>query len=546
MYTSHMRAHTSNMKPLKILCISTIAAVSLSITGSAYAGYYDQGLYFYRVKNYEKAREMLIKAGETSNDGHCYFFLGDIEMQENNFDKALEYFKLSVNRVISPKYLRLSYANIMIILEQRGDYMGVVKMSKEMSLKMGDGDARVRVEALINKFLWTDNQDAKAEYEKGIRFRNLGKTDDAESSFKAALKTDSAFLAPKFELGLLYLKAGNTTDAVRCLNDVADKIPFYGDVQVVLGDIQFQKESYRQALAHFSKALDYGFFDAGTLYLIYIKRASSFYNIREYKKAGESVAEALKLNPKSMEAFFLLSAIDIKEENYAEALKTLERAEALEPDNTEILFQLGSVHYKTASKKYIQYFDRLFDLNAARQKETPQKYHKAFALLAKAYHESSQDARALAIADKLPEKYLDTEMKFMLARTHAQLGNTDKAIGYFEKLSLSSDDDRYLLCALYGRAGQKDKSKRILLGLPKSYLERARGDAALSGIARDIDEERRIKEEEKLKKEEEARARREEELRIKREAEARQKAETEARLKKEEENKLKLEPKKQP
>jgi tetratricopeptide (TPR) repeat protein len=535
------------MKPTLFLLTLTITGIILLAAGPAHAGYYDQGLYFYRVKNFEKAREMFIKAGETSNDGTCYFFLGDIEMQENNFDKALEYFRISISRPISPKYYRLSVANINIILEQRGDYMGAIKFSKEM----GDGDARVRVEALINKFLWTDNQDAKAEYEKGIRSRNAGRTDDAELSFKAALKIDSSFLAPKFELGLLYLKAGNTSDATRYLNDVADKIPFYADVQVLLGDISFQKESYRQALVHFSKALEFGFFDAGTMYLIHIKRASSFYNTKDYKKAKESIAEAIKYNSKSMDAFFLLSAIDIKEENYDDALKTLEKAEAIEPNNTEILFQIGSVHYKTSSKKYIAYFDRLFDQSAS-LKEPPQKYNKAFALAAKAHYEAGEYARSVAMADRLPDKYLDTDMKFLLARTHAQLGNTNRAIGFFEKLSLSSDDDRYLLCALYARAGQPDKARRILVNLNKSYMDKARADAALGKIARDIDDERRRKEEERLKREEDERRKKEEE-RLRREEDERRKKEeerlkreAEERRKKDEGSTQKVEPGKKP
>ncbi len=539
------------MKPTLFLLTLVATGTLFMAAEPVLAGYYDQGLYFYRVKNFEKAREMLIKAGETSNDGHCYFFLGDIEMQENNFDKALEYFRMSISRPISPKYYRLSVANINIILEQRGDYMGVVRFSRDMADKTGDGDARVRVEALINKFLWTDNQDAKAEYEKGIRSRNAGKADDAESSFKAALKIDSAFLAPKFELGLLYLKAGNTSDAQRYLSDVADKIPFYADVQVLLGDIAFQKESYRQAITHFSKALEFGFFDAGTLYLVHIKRASSYYNVKDYKKAKESVAEAIRYNPKSMEAFFLLSAIDIKEENYADALKTLEKAESIEPGNTEILFQIGSVHFKTSSKKYVAYFDRLFDLSAS-QKEFPQKFNKAFALAAKAHYEAGNYRRTVAMADRLPDKYLDTDLKFLLARTHAQLGNTDRAIGYFEKLSLSSDDDRYLLCALYARAGQADKSRRILVNLNKSYMDKARTDPSLDRIAKDIDDERRRKEEERLKREEDERRRKEEE-RLRREEDERRKKEeerlkreAEEHRKKEEGSTQKLEPGKKP
>ncbi len=478
------------MKRSLLLLLTTL--IYLAST-NAYAGYYEQGSRYYTYKNYNKAREMFLKAVEASDDGNAYYFLGEIEKNEGNYDKAIEYYKASTGKRINGKYLNLAYWNIIILTEQRGDYPGMVRICRELYNRTGDQGAKTKVESLINKSLWTDNKDAQDEYQKGIEFKKNGQTAESESAFRKALQIDSTFLAPQFELGLMYFKKGNTSEALSYLREVAQKIPFYGEVHLLLGDIYIQKGWHRDAIPHYEEALDFGFLDSGTKYLINMKLATSYYNIRDYAKTREMVALAARTNPKALEPLLLLSSISIKEENYSEALKTLEKAQKLDPENPEILFLIGSMYYKMNNAKFAGYFSRLYEITDTRDSDVPQKYYKAFALLMKYYFEHDDFSRAGAIFESIPEKSRDYDIILAYARAQLRLGNPEKGLKPMENLYLKSDEDRYLLCQLYAHTGKSDRAKQTLLGISNraAYMEKARRDPALKTIAGEIEEEQR-------------------------------------------------------
>lgn len=466
--------------------------LSASLAGPAFSGYFEQGSGYYTRRNYEKAKEMFLKAVEVSEDGNAYYFLGEIEKNEKNFDKAIEYYQLAINSKITRKYQNLAYWNIIILIEQKGNYIEMVKVCKELYDKLGDSGAKSKVESLINKYLWTENQEAKDEYKRGLELKNSKDPKEAEEAFKNAIKMESSFLAPKFEMGILQLKKGDTRDAIYYLSEISDKIPFYGEVHLLLGDIYFQKDSFRDAIPHFEMALEFGFLDNNSRYIIHIKNATAYYNTRDYKKAKENLDEAVKLNQKSLEPLFLLSAINIKEENYDEALKSLEKAQKIDPDNPEILFQIGSIHFKMNNPKFALYFDKLFESAASSGNEVPQKYFKAFSLLAKYQYEKSNYAKVEKIFENLPEKYSDQELNLIYARSEYFLENFDKSLKIFEKIYLSSDDDKYMLCIIYAKTGMNAKAKSILYNLwdRGGFLEKARKEPALALSVKEIEDEK--------------------------------------------------------
>ncbi len=460
---------------------------------TATAGYFEDGSRYYIYKNYDKARELFLKAGELNNDGNAYYFLGEIEKNAANYNGALDYYRIAITKKITRKYLNLAYWNIIILLEQKGDYDGMVQTCRELYDRLGDSGAKTKVESLINKMLWTENQQAKDEYQKGIEYKKKEAYDDAMTAFRSALQTDSSFLAPKFEIGIIELKNGNTGSATRYLGEVAEKIPYYGEVHLLLGDIYFQKGYYRDAIFHFQKSRELGFLDSGTRYLTFMKSATSYYNTGDYAQAKENLNEALAINKKSLETLLLLSAISIKQEKYDDALKSLESARKIEPDNPEILFQIGSIHYRMNNPRYAEYFDNLFDTTVSSEtREAPPKYLKAFSLLAKYHYEKGQYQRTEKILTAFEGSSSTYETTLLLAKTYYRLGNDNKSIETFEKISLSSDDDRYILCQLYARNGMREKAKAILASLinNETCAKKAKNDPDLKNILNEIESEK--------------------------------------------------------
>ncbi len=469
--------------------IALVMALTLSQQPLA-AGYYEQGRRLYIRKQYEKSKEMFQKAAEAGESGNAYYFLGEIEKTQGNYLEAEKHYKTAITKPgISRQYLINSYWNALLMAEQRNDYESVVSICRSMWVRTGDAAARQKIDSLINKFLWTDNAEAVDKYNEGAALRKSGKTEEALGRFKEALGIDGAFLAPKFELGMAAYKSGDLDVAAGYLGDIAAKIPFYAEVQNVLADIQFGRRSYRNAIDHYDKVLEYGFLDGASDNRLRIRRGTCYYKIGDYASAEKDIERAMRGNPKSTDAMILLSATRIKMKKFSDAMKVLQKANAASPNNPEIQYQIGSIYYRENDQRYIAAYDRLFSLVGGKNKY-PSRYRKVFILLAKHYHGNGNDGRTLAILKTLDDRSQTYETRLLSARAHYGLKEYDNAIDQFEKLSLGNDD-KLTLCRAYVQSGRRQKAKSLLAELAVSgdYLSRAKRDPVLSGLARELESE---------------------------------------------------------
>ena len=73
-----------------------IAIIVLSLQNSLAADYYEKGCQNFIRKKYDIAREMFLKEIELNGSGDAYYFLGEIEKNEGNMEKAEEYYRESL------------------------------------------------------------------------------------------------------------------------------------------------------------------------------------------------------------------------------------------------------------------------------------------------------------------------------------------------------------------------------------------------------------------------------------------------------------------
>lgn len=493
-----------------------------------YSGFFENGCKQYSLKNYDAAKDLFLQSAETGGNANAFYFLGEIEKIQGNIEKSQEYFEKAITSNITVKYLKLAYWNLIVLKEQSGKYTEMTILCKDLWKKTEDDGARKKVDSLINKYLWTSDEEAKSLYTSGIDYKNNNKINEAKISFDSAIQKDSGFLAPKFELGLLYYHEKNINYALNYLKEIADQIPFYGEVHLLLGDIYFERQLFQDAINHFSKAIDYGFITSKTEYMIKIKRGTSYYKIGEYESAGQDIERTLEINSKAIDPLLLLSAIYINQNKYEEAIEILRRADKASPDNQEILFQIGSIYYKLNDIKYVNYFDRLFE-KVYTKDSLPGKYYKAFIILANNHYENSRYEKAAKILKILPENFKDYKLLNLSAKTFYNLGDNDLAIEYFEKISLGNDD-KFILCIAYARKGFKDKARSILydLSFADGYIEKAGKQPDLMEIALSIENEKRKIEEDKKKAENERIKKQEEGRRL--EEERREREEEQKRI----------------
>ncbi len=455
------------------------------------AGYYEDGIRFYNKKQYDDAKSNFEKAIEVApKNGNAYFYLGEIERTSGNFDKAIEYYRLAVENNASKKYYKMSYWNLTIITEQMGNYNELVKMCKTFWRRAGDRGMKSKVETLINKSIWSDNADAVEKYNSGMKLKNTN-MEEAVKYFRNAISADPRFLAPKFELGFWHYREGRMYDATSQFSEIVSRVPFYGDVHLLLGNIYYNEGNFGRAAEHLTSAIDYSLVGGDTEYELYLKRGTSYFKLGDLDRAKKDMLLASKMKPAEMEPLLILSAITIKQENYDEALKVLSSIEKKKPNDPSVLLQTGSIFYKKNDARHIAYFDRLYSIISATESKSPESYRRAMEILARHHYEKSNFAHAKEVMDFISSENWDATMRLIAARTAYGLKDYEKAIEEYEKLSLGSEDSAFLAAA-YSKTGRNERAREMVRRHfhDDKFISLARNHRGLKSIIEEIEKER--------------------------------------------------------
>ncbi len=462
---------------------------------SLHAGYYNRGRTQFVYKNYDKAKEMFLKAVEKHEHGDSYYFLGEIEKLQKNYKQAMEYYQKAATLHTTKKYKKNAFWNLIVLAEMSGDYDNLVKTSLYLWKKLKDNGARKKIEGIINKSLWTDNPEAVAKYKAGIRLKKRKKFDEAEVKFREAVSIEPAFLAPKFELGMSAYKKGETSTALNYLEDISNKIPFYAEVHMIMADIYFNNRNYEKAAWHFDRAIEYGFIKGKTRYLLRLKRGTSYYNTGNLEKAREDIDYAVNYHKKSLEPLLLLSAINIKLNDYDGALRALLKASKIDNNNPVIIYKIGSIYYKKDDWRSVSYFDRLFDMTVKGDKKSNSRYLRAFEILAEKHFARKNYGRVLEITGSLKDELNNYKILLIKAKSYFYTAQYDHAVDIFEKLSLDNEN-RFMLCKAYYLSKRKEKAEELLKSLINhdEYYKKAKEHSFLSKLVKKIEKEKLDKE----------------------------------------------------
>jgi hypothetical protein len=200
---------------------------------------------------------------------------------------------------------------------------------------------------------------------------------------------------------------------------------------------------------------------------------------------------AFNIKPHDVEPLFILSAINIKQEHYDEALTALTSLEKKKPNNPALLLQIGGIYYRKNDERHIRYFDRLFSALSASEDKAPESYRKAMEILARHHYEKSNLAHAKEVIDFIPRENLDTTMRLIAARIAYGLKDYEGAIAHYEKISIGSEDSAFLAAA-YLKTGKTEPARELVLRYynDEKFISLARNHRGLKSIIDEIDKER--------------------------------------------------------
>jgi len=445
------------MKKLIPAFLILIAAYSNSFA----ANYHGMGRNAYVYRNFDKAREyFLLDVKDNPNRGDSYYFLGELEKTLKNYDESLKYFQITVTKSTTRKYLINAYWNIIILFEEKGDYSNLVKYCRELWFRTGDSSAKNKIETITNKLLWTDNDQAIQKYNQAVELSNKGDKAAAMQIFRESLSIDGNFLAPRFELGMHAYNTGNENEALSQLNYIGEKIPFYAEVHLILGGINFKNKNYAAAAENYSSLIHFGFIDKKTEYNALLKRGTCYYHINKYDEAEKDISSSIEYFKNDSEPLIMLSAINIKKKNFDNALKILSRAESISGSNPVVLFQTGSIYYYKNDSKYVSYFDRLYDIIKS-DDEAIKQYLRACTLLLNNHFENKNYTRALEVSESVNKIQKDTDVLLISAKSSYNLQQYEKSISLFERIPLNNNT-RLMLASAYAHTQNKTKAINLL------------------------------------------------------------------------------------
>ncbi len=473
-------------------CIAcyVIAPVIMCASLAVAANYYEAGCRYYVHKNWEKAKENFLKDIESTDRGDSYYFIGEIEKNRGNLDTALDFFEKAIARKMTPKYRNLAYWNLIVIYESKSDFPKTIKTCKYFYEVLGESSAKTKAENLINKLMWTENEDARKEYEEGLNIKAKDYT-TALQHFRQAIMLDGAFLSPVFEIGMYYYTQNQYPEALSYFNQILYRIPFYGELQMLVGDIHFQEKRYSEAASAFEAALEYAFIDKDIKYSILLKTATAYYNIGQYTKSENLLEQAISIKKGNLAPYLLLSAIQMQKNDYDNALHTLQAAYKIDSNNPEILYQLGLVYYNKHDDTAYQYFEKVYMQYRQKQKEIPSKYIKAFIVTAQYYYTTKQYSKVVELTTMVPESLRDDSLLLHYARSLYMLAQYNEAIVHFSRLSLS-DDDLLILCRCYAFVNDITKAKEILYNnyYNTNFINKVKEDKMLKPIFKEVQKQR--------------------------------------------------------
>ena len=282
----------------------------------------------------------------------------------------------------------------------------------------------------------------------GIVFSDQKDYADALQAFQQALKLDPESARTRNNLGNLYVTQAKLDLAEQEFRTVLQLEPSNRDGNYSLGLVLMAKNQPEQAISHFQRVRP-------------LDLATRFNLTRAYLRAGRT-AEGLKMaaelsaqNKDGVQLHFTLGVLLASEKQYRPALLELEKADTLQPETLEILYDLGQAYLRTG-----EYAKAELVLNRAAKlkSDSPETLY----LLAQVYQQESRPVDALDLlvrAHKLAPE--NTDIIFLLARVSMSENYFEDAIPLLEsgvKIAPQRADLRAALGESYFKAEKTEKA----------------------------------------------------------------------------------------
>lgn len=163
---------------------------------------------------------------------------------------------------------------------------------------------------------------------KGIDYHDKGEYDKAITSYQRALKLEPKSPLVNYEISLSYFKKGNYAKAIEYSDVVLDQRGKYMlEAYLTKGSALDVQGKAKESIKLFKK----GIRRTKGHYLLHYNLALTYFKLKEYKDAEESIVEAIDANPRHGSSHLLLANLHSMQDHSAQALIALHYFLFLEP-----------------------------------------------------------------------------------------------------------------------------------------------------------------------------------------------------------------------
>lgn len=188
---------------------------------------------------------------------------------------------------------------------------------------------------LSQKKVAENSTDAKAYFELGVLYKEVGHYADAEQMLLKSVELDDTHLAPRLNVAIIQQKQGKYDDAIgNYLAIIEKENTISPDAHFGLGFCYFRQNKLEEALTQFQLAVKYNpsFVDA------YINLGAVWERLGGFQEGVEALQDAIALAPQNARAYYNLGVIWEKVGNLAQAKAAYEKAIELDyPRKAEII-----------------------------------------------------------------------------------------------------------------------------------------------------------------------------------------------------------------
>ncbi len=361
--------------------------------------YYDEVLYkigltYFDSGVFTKANTSLIELSKTyptyKHISTVYFYLGEINVINNNLTTALEWFQMALPNATDPSSIWMRIAEVNYLLsnwQESFDGLANIPASPLYNFRVN----------LIKGNIYYNLKD----YDKAIEYYQL--------SSNQAVKNDDISLITS-RLGWTYYLKGDFKMAERTFRSLSNFSTTSEDYLILAGNSALNGKRYNDAINLFQEfLLTYPI--STKINYVKLNIGDSYYNLKQYKDAFDTYAEILQNNPNSKELKNSLlgikwTVLNDKTKDYRSDLATL--ANKIKNSNISQTLSQITLLYENDTEKW----DDVIKTAQALLKDYPQdKQNKVInQTLAKAYAKNKLYEKADSLYSNLTSWHKDADL----------------------------------------------------------------------------------------------------------------------------------------